>query len=615
LSPEAISHEDRPVSEPVFNKHQPSKQPGVYEYRTIQESQGFRLLRLEPGKGDDPIHCSLFEVGYDNKEPFEAISYRWGKRRHSTGVICDGGTISVTCNLVDALQTFRQPDVSRILWADALCIDQQNLDERSSQVQLMTSIYSRATKVLIWLAHGDRTEICTALDYICWFCQRLELNRSRKIDKHGCFHYHWAEEKMEVLRSDFDPVLRQEDGNVRALPSRVDDRVLPALRSLLDNTYFRRGWIVQEVALPARVEMHWGKARINFDLVCRAAYYLHVMHRVQLHGSRKCLRALDGIHKFRLTTHKKMHKKYRFSEILSKTSRSLFTDPRDYLYGMLGLQNLCIDGQSGETLFQPDYKASVLDCYKRVTETMLCRYGDLGFLALVDHRGETDVNWPSWVPRLHQYSPGNQMYEKWNASKDLPATASKVHQHGRECIRMGGFRMGRVQHRHIPETGEEVRELFFSLQHQYTNEILAWTVTAGVDNRGEVIQRTSRQMQQHTEDFTMWLRWDHADTTPVPKYPPGSVERVERFQRKVTENLGRRTYFTTAKGLFARGPAIVEVGDEVVLLFGGKMFFILRPVGALWRLVGQVRIYGLMMGEAVDDWRQGTYTTEDFLIF
>jgi len=130
-----------PTSETVKQCESDGVKPSFYEYQPISEPQGFRLLRLEPGRGRDPLRCTLLEAGLDDYMPYEAISYRWGIHMHRTGVFCNEKTIPVTRNLVEALQVFRRRDFARILWTDAICINQQDLDERSSQVQLMTRIY------------------------------------------------------------------------------------------------------------------------------------------------------------------------------------------------------------------------------------------------------------------------------------------------------------------------------------------------------------------------------------------------------------------------------------------------------------------------------------------
>ncbi|KAF2130650.1 HET-domain-containing protein, partial [Dothidotthia symphoricarpi CBS 119687] len=112
-----------------------------------------RILRLEPGQEDDPIQCSLIHVDLDTSPVFEAVSYVWGDATDKLRITCNDRRIKITRNLFHALTMFRYPDRTRDLWADALCINQFNLKERSSQVQLMSRIYSGAKAVLVWLGH------------------------------------------------------------------------------------------------------------------------------------------------------------------------------------------------------------------------------------------------------------------------------------------------------------------------------------------------------------------------------------------------------------------------------------------------------------------------------
>jgi hypothetical protein len=85
--------------------------------------------------------------------PFEALSYTWGDPT-PTGIIhLDGSQLPLTANLESALKHLRFTNMSRIIWIDALCINQQNTQERQSQVLLMGQIYGASTGVMIWL--GD----------------------------------------------------------------------------------------------------------------------------------------------------------------------------------------------------------------------------------------------------------------------------------------------------------------------------------------------------------------------------------------------------------------------------------------------------------------------------
>lgn len=63
----------------------------------------------------------------------------------------DNRLLFVTTNLASALNHLRNTPFGRVLWADAVYIDQGNLPERSHQVLLMAWIYSNAFGVLVWL--------------------------------------------------------------------------------------------------------------------------------------------------------------------------------------------------------------------------------------------------------------------------------------------------------------------------------------------------------------------------------------------------------------------------------------------------------------------------------
>jgi hypothetical protein len=70
-------------------------------------------------------------------------------------VLCNDVPMQVSQNLSDALHQFRTIDIRGPLWIDAVCIDQRNLDERRTQVEMMGEIYSNAREVLIWLGNKN----------------------------------------------------------------------------------------------------------------------------------------------------------------------------------------------------------------------------------------------------------------------------------------------------------------------------------------------------------------------------------------------------------------------------------------------------------------------------
>jgi hypothetical protein len=106
--------------------------------------------------------CSFLDEGMPL---YEALSYCWGDATHLQPILCNGNSILwVTQNLFDALQRIRPENGSRILWADAICINQEDLLEKSWQVRMMADIYLGAERVLAWLGrssdNSDVLETC-----------------------------------------------------------------------------------------------------------------------------------------------------------------------------------------------------------------------------------------------------------------------------------------------------------------------------------------------------------------------------------------------------------------------------------------------------------------------
>ena len=155
-----------------------------YKYTPLQPDRGeIRLLRLLPGDTSPNIGIEIFHARPDSNPEYEALSYVWGcperiniisvhervldKPDHRPSSVKVKGpdkgenlaTLAVTKNLIVALRHLRDPREPRILWIDAICINQEDLSERSVEVRNMGTIYSRARQVIVWL--GAKSENST----------------------------------------------------------------------------------------------------------------------------------------------------------------------------------------------------------------------------------------------------------------------------------------------------------------------------------------------------------------------------------------------------------------------------------------------------------------------
>src|SRR6266536_990785 len=136
---------------------QGSLEPERYSYTSLKEKQNARLLQLQPFTGDVNIEAKLVEVSlHDAREcGYEALSYAWGPPTFSERIFIDNEYLPVTANLLAALKSLAE-DKPRFLWIDAICINQTDLVEKSTQIPLMTEIYRSAKQVIVWL--GEETE-------------------------------------------------------------------------------------------------------------------------------------------------------------------------------------------------------------------------------------------------------------------------------------------------------------------------------------------------------------------------------------------------------------------------------------------------------------------------
>jgi hypothetical protein len=187
---------------------------------------------------------------------YEALSYCWGEPTDIESIYCNGREKSVGRNLETALRHLRRTDETRILWADAICINQENLPEKSYQVSIMSLIYRDAKRVVVWLGEAtDTTEQAISLlnklsDASERFSDFLQPStRSRMA-------WYWPELK-EFLGIPVDWIEHFKPGPIMAL------------NELMKRRWFGRAWIVQEVTSAKDIDILCGEHQIQW----RKLYY------------------------------------------------------------------------------------------------------------------------------------------------------------------------------------------------------------------------------------------------------------------------------------------------------------------------------------------------------
>jgi hypothetical protein len=144
-----------------------------YVYAPLISTNSVRYVKLLPGAGN--IECEIFEASTDEYISYTALSYAWGSASNPRTIRCSGTRdLTVWSNLYQALWHIRHPTESRILWIDAICINQNDVSERNQQVAQMTKVYTQAEKLLIWLGSDGNERAVNLIKHTAQFTTEYE---------------------------------------------------------------------------------------------------------------------------------------------------------------------------------------------------------------------------------------------------------------------------------------------------------------------------------------------------------------------------------------------------------------------------------------------------------
>ncbi|KAK4160704.1 ankyrin repeat-containing domain protein [Cladorrhinum sp. PSN259] len=237
----------------TFRETHPAQDPesaSPYIYSDVLDQANIRLLRLIPhGDGNTDIRCQLFKYPLHKQNGgthlYEALSYTWGSESKSESIYIErdnesgknAGYLRVTLNLYAALLHLRDRFTERILWVDAICINQGNIPEKESQILFMTKIFARARAVIVWLGEAAN-DSDKALDVI----------RGAAEKQHTNF-----------------PIVGASQQAIHQQPtdSRAHGTIPLAISELLERPWFQRFWILQEVAAARYVLIKCGHKEID----------------------------------------------------------------------------------------------------------------------------------------------------------------------------------------------------------------------------------------------------------------------------------------------------------------------------------------------------------------
>lgn len=254
-----------------------------YQYSPLGPNQ-FRLLTLHPRFPDPqyealqeerPISCTLKSYPRIKSPAYRALSYTWGDLSVKIPILVNNKTLRVTTNLFTALEHIREDNSAATFWIDAICINQEDDEEKSSQVKMMREIYDTAEHTRSWLGPaGEGTDAAIAeLDRIGSYLVGEGLIEPMK----EFFRLPATEvQRYKILetmvREGVAPLVDQAIGNTSQTLAFVQNAC-----SVLSRDYWKRVWILQELIVSPHILFQCGKSTIDFPTLHASVCYMHLL--------------------------------------------------------------------------------------------------------------------------------------------------------------------------------------------------------------------------------------------------------------------------------------------------------------------------------------------------
>ena len=578
---------------------------------TLPYPDSIRLLRLHTEEKSPILSASLFLARLQDGPEFEAISYVWGDPESLVSISLNGEPAIITQNLAYALQQVRCIKSHLILWADQICINQENLDERGHQVQLMGRVFGGASRVFICL--GSDPEGIAPVSF-------------RDIKKLV------SKTKPTFMDYGRQPVVSTDDDSYNS----IDWENLTKMSCL---EWFNRAWCVQEVSLAKNALIIWGNAKLPWlELMAFQTWLQHPGRLVRKNFSvrlsyerlwRKFTeRDLEGNH---------ISASRSLLEVLDIARMRLSaTDPRDYIYAFLGHR------EAQALSIQPSYKLSAdFACLDFASQWLLIT-NDPHILSYVEHEANATLqsDYPSWCPRWHVKSDSISTFAPDGDRSWFKASLSEPFKFSlHDCrLHVQGLIVDSIEKTFPDRTGcprplspdrisqnlpPMVVDLlqFISRPGEYANYL---QILASVLRLGSQEQRG----QEHVERDLGRLAFALFYVLVKDQYRvPGHIQYELRFLSepndhrryftKVAMACNRSSLFVTSSKRIALGPPAMKEGDQVCIIYGCQTPFILRPTqskSGSYILVGPCYVHGLMRGEAVEEREERGFVPQEFII-
>ncbi|KAF2656653.1 HET-domain-containing protein [Lophiostoma macrostomum CBS 122681] len=378
----------------MFSDEEAYPLPPYDEVPLCPKTEEVRLLQLLPGEYNDPIFCDLFQVDSVGLYEYDTLSYVWREHRsdpdNARTVYVNGWENPITQNLDTALRALRDGNEPRLLWIDALCINQKSIFEKSSQVAKMGAIYKAARKVLIFLGPENR-----ASDLVFRF---LENGYSELPDL--------GQNDRRSPLSGMEAVAYLVEHHLSLIEAFID---------VLFRPWFSRLWVRQEYIRANEVPvLYCGRRNIAFseaafNLLCEAVLLLPTLLKQPMSDT-IVSRSYHEVYSRAISVFQTMKASNTYPERLDSwlnnegISQCEATDARDHIFGLCALLDT-----TASVVLKADYSKSVEDVYLQASAWVLMM--EQSPKTLIEYPALGCDGMPSWVMDFSKARPTSRHHD------------------------------------------------------------------------------------------------------------------------------------------------------------------------------------------------------------
>lgn len=436
---------------------------------------------------------------------------------------------------------------------------------------------------------------------------------------------------------------------------------------MIESLQFTRGWIVQEIGTEAPATMFWGASEINWVTLHRVCERLTGYHHLR---TKLDIRTSDIKYVFQrfIQPDLKSYHANRFNFIYElHRGRGLhLTDERDRIFAWLGHYSIRDKNQQLATL-EANYKKSVTEVYIDVAKRALMSKNDeatgsaLIALAAVQHmslpsKTRDEANFydkagtadekklPTWVPDWRTYQSfilsepivphrahGTSLPKletigdhpilkihgvKFDTVKRCSRSLKAKEFHAKPAREEAELAIEYIWHKvcdkdqfNLTESYPNGQEALFALMQTLSNGCVQ---IAGRENKAYRDIPRTRWLEQHAAYLAKVLDWSLCPKLDMLAKKVAGEHEGEHWSRAANGASKNRKFARTEKDYYVLGPKVMEEGDIICVLFGGKLPFCLRPWNNQYLFVGECYVHGLMDGEAMGMMSQGLLSEEIF---